>query len=448
MILNALKNKKILILGLGREGRDNFKFLTRLFPKKVLGVGDRLEFENLDKKTQKLLKPDKKVKFHLGPNYLKALKKYDVIIKSPGVPPKIIKPFLKRNQKVTSQTEIFFENCPGKIVGITGTKGKSTTTSLIYKILKEGKVRAHLVGNIGKPVLQLLFSATKKDVYVHELSSHQLLNLKKSPHIAVFLNVYPEHLDYYRNFKEYVGAKANIARYQKKKDYLIFNSRDKIVKKIARKTKAKKIDLNSIKIEKIIKTKDVPLKGEFNLQNVRAAMVVGEIFGISKGAIQRAIKLFKPLSHRLEFVGTYKGIEFYNDSLSTIPESAISAIEALGNRVQTIILGGFDRGLDFSKLAEKVLRSKIKTVILFPTTGKRIWEKIEKEGKKLKRKKLPKHFFVDNMPKTVRLSYRETKKGNICLLSTASPSFSIFKDYKEKGNLFKKYVKKYAKKDS
>ena len=435
MKLNELKNEKILILGFGREGMDNFRFLRKIFPEKVLGVGDQKKIQIPKSKFQK-------VKLHLGKNYLKALKDYDVIIKSPGIPFKILPKSVL--SKVTTQTEIFFENCPGKIVGITGTKGKSTTASMIYEILKEGlKVhpvksaesgaaepqfnRAHLVGNIGKPVLNLLFSATPKDVYVYELSSHQLYNLKKSPQIAVFLNIYPEHLDYYKNFREYVRAKANITRYQIKNDYLVFNSEDKFVKEIAKKSKAKKI----------------PIKGKYYSLNKAAAKAVGKIFKIPQKIIQKAIREFKPLPHRLELVGNYKRITFYNDALSTIPETAILAMEALGKRVQTIFLGGFDRKINFKKLAKFILKNKnIKNLILFPTTGEKIWKEILKLNTGLTRVKLPKHFFVNNMPEAVKLAYENTQKGKICLLSCASTSFSIFRDYKEKGNLFKKYVKK------
>ena len=422
MRIEKLRNKKILILGFGREGRDNLKFLRKLFPKKVIGIADQKQFS-----ISNFQFPN--VKFHLGKNYLKALKNYDVIIKSPGIPFKIL-PKSALN-KVTTQTEIFFDNCPGKIIGVTGTKGKSTTASLIYQILKacpERSRRAHLVGNIGKPVLSLLFRAKPNDIYVYELSSHQLYNLKKSPRIAVFLNIYPEHLDYYRNFKEYASAKANITRYQTKDDYLIFNSGDKLVKEIAKKSKAKKI----------------PIKGEYYDLNRASARAVGKIFKIPSKIIEKAIREFKPLPHRLELVGTFKGITFYNDALSTIPETAILAMEALGKRVQTIFLGGFDRKIDFKKLAKSVLENKnIKNVILFPTTGKKIWKAL-RLASPAQGKKLPKHFFVDNMPEAVKLAYQNTQKGKICLLSCASTSFSIFRDYKEKGNLFKKYVKKYS----
>ena len=418
MKIEDLENRSVLILGFGQEGRDSFSFLRKIFPDKILGISDKQE--NLKVKT-------KKVKLYLGKNYLKSLKNYDLIIKSPGIPihlPEIERAY--KQGKITSQTTIFFENWPGKIVGITGTKGKSTTASLIYLILKKAGVKAHLMGNIGKPVLSSLFGARKNEIAVCELSSHQLYNSKKSPQIAVLLNIYPEHLDYYRNFKEYSQAKANIARYQSEKDYLVFNSSDKTIREIARKSRAKKI----------------PIKGDYYELDRKAAQAVGKIFKVPSKIIFSVFKNFKGLPHRLEKVRTFKGITFYNDALATIPEATIAAIKKLGNRVETIMLGGFDRNIDFKNLAKEVLKSKIGNIILFPTTGEKIWKNVVKLSHG---RGLPKHFFVDNMADAVKLAYRHTNKGKICLLSTASSSFSIFKDYKEKGDLFKKYVRKYGK---
>jgi UDP-N-acetylmuramoylalanine--D-glutamate ligase len=468
-MLEHWKNKKILILGLGKEGLDAFFFLRKIFPKKVIGVGDKEKIKNQKLNIKNIIKKDRKVKWHLGENYLKAIKDYDVIIKSPGVPIHLpeVEMAYKRG-KIVSPTQIFFENCPGKIVGVTGTKGKSTTTVLIYKILKEElKVhpvkfasqtfnRVNLVGNIGKPALSLLLRAKPGDVYVYELSCHQLYQLKKSPQVAVFLNIYPEHLDYYKDFNEYFGSKSNITKHQSRQNYLIFNPKDKNLRKIRTRAKRTPIALKTIK--KFIKNKDIPLKGDFNLMNVSAAIEVGKIFGVSEKKIAEAVKNFKPLPHRLEYVGDFKGIKFYDDALSTIQETAIAALDALGKNVQTIILGGYERNLDFTKLAQRILKSGIKNVILFPTTGKRIWESIrqaqDKSLRQIQRKKIPKHlavsriepFFVHNMKDAVKISYKHTQKGKVCLLSTASPSFTLFKNYEEKGELFQKYIKKFAKK--
>lgn len=418
MKLDELKNKSILILGFGKEGRDTLSFLRELFPKKVFGVADKMEKEDFNYSVLGL-------KLHLEKTYLKAIKNYDVVIKSPGVPihlPEIERAF--RAGKITSQTEIFFDNCPGTIIGITGTKGKSTTTSLIYKVLKDGGKKVFLVGNIGTPVLTSLLKAKKDDVFVFELSSHQLYGMKKSPHVSVLLNIFPEHLDYYKNIKEYAEAKANIALWQAKDDYLVFNSQDKTVKSIARKSKAKKI----------------PIKGKYYELTRAAALEVGEIFMIPPRIISKAIKSFKPLPHRLELVGTFGGIKFYDDSISTIPETAIGAMDFLGRNVETMFLGGFDRGLKFDILANRLMKSHVKTLIFFPATGKRIWLALKRRGGEKKFRV----FFVNSMPEAVKLAFENTKEGKICLLSPASPSFGLFKDYQDRGEQFKECARKYA----
>jgi UDP-N-acetylmuramoylalanine--D-glutamate ligase len=440
-----LKNKKILILGFGREGQDTYFFIRKLWPDKVLGIADKQEISNFKFLISKKLKNDKKVVFYFGKNYLENLKDYDVVIKTPGIPihlQEIEKAF--KQGKITSQTEIFLQNCPGTIIGITGTKGKSTTTSLIYEILKSGGLKAHLVGNIGNPVLGLLKTATKKDIYVFELSCHQLYGIKKSPHIAVFLNVYPEHLDYYKNIKEYARAKANITLHQTKDDFLIYNPKNKIVDGLVKESKAKKISFSNyheiIKNIGINKPESLKLRGEHNLFNIAAAIKAGELFKIPKEKIKKTIVNFKPLEHRSELVGTYRGITFYNDALSTIPETAIAALDALGDRVETIFLGGYDRNIKFDKLAKRILKSKIKNIVFFPTTGKLIWNEI----KKTKNSGRFKTFFTDNMKDAVEFAYANTGRWKICLMSCASTSFSIFKDYREKGDLFKKEVKSNA----
>ena len=356
MKLKDLKNKSIVILGVQKEGMNNFEFLREIFPNKVLGLADQIplvEKLKLSQRAKEIIKKDKKIKLHLGKNYLKALSKYDVIIKAPGVPLKKIKFFLGERQKVTSQTEIFFDNCPGIIIGITGTKGKGTTVSLIYKILKQNGLKVRLAGNIGKPVLSFLKSCRADNIFIYELSSHQLQNLKKSPSIAVFLNLYEAHLDHFKNFREYKKSKENIALFQKKGDYFIFNKDQKTLRELAQKTKAGKIsfglqsknldcffknDWIFFKKEKVIKKDQILLPGKFNLYNVMAAITIAKLFVVPNKVIKKTIKNFKPLAHRLEYVGKFGGIEFYNDSLATIPEATIAAINTLERKLQTIYL--------------------------------------------------------------------------------------------------------------
>ncbi|OHA63073.1 MAG: UDP-N-acetylmuramoylalanine--D-glutamate ligase [Candidatus Wildermuthbacteria bacterium RIFCSPHIGHO2_01_FULL_48_25] len=412
MRVQDLKDKKILILGFGREGKDTLLFLRKYFSKKKIGIADQKQ----------------------GSGYLKKIKDYDVIIKSPGVPNWKIAPFLKKKQVVTSQTDIFFSECPGTIIGVTGTKGKSTTASMIYGVLRSGGVRAHLLGNIGEPVLSHLAKAKPEDVFVYELSSFQLENLRKSPHIAVLLNVYPEHLDHHQSHAKYAWAKARIAMYQTPTDFLIYNQDSKVVSTIAKLSKAQKLPF------KLGPTKlSTTWSGQVSrpvLASVKPARIVGELFGIPKQKIERAIKNFKPLEHRLEKVGEWKGITFYNDSLATIPEATVAALDALGTNVSTLIAGGYDRGLDMKKLGERIKKSNIKTLILFPTTGTKILQSI---------KRPPQSFFAKDMKEAVRLAYLHTPKKKICLLSPAASSFNMFKDYKDRGEQFKKWVAYYGK---
>lgn len=434
MLISELRDKQILILGFGREGQDSFLFLREKFPEKTFGIADQKDYGELPKETQDLLKRDPKVVLYLGDNYLKQVNKYDVVIKSPGISLQTLKPYLKSKQILSSQTNIFFANCPGTIVGVTGTKGKSTTSSLIYEVLKNGGVKAHLVGNIEEPVLKFLDGAGESDVFVYELSSFQLEIATQSPHIAVFLNLYPEHLDHHGNFEAYTKAKTNITKFQTQEDFLIYNKIDPEVSRIAAITKAQK----------------VAFEPDYSKQRLFAASVepvylVAKLFSIPKPRIEKTLKAFKPLPHRLEFIGRRRGIEFYNDSLATIPEATIAALDILGDKVSTLIVGGFDRGIKFANLAARILQSNIRTLIFFPTTGELVWEELEALHKK-GGGKLPQYFHAKTMAEAVELSFQHTPKDHICLLSPAASSFSMFRDYKHRGDEFKNWVNHYGKK--
>ncbi len=418
-VLQALSLKKILILGFGREGKAVLDFFKKHHPD--------IEVDIADQKKNK--------------NYLDTIKKYDVIIKSPGIPylPQISEA-QKQGKTITSATKIFFDNFKGRIIGVTGTKGKSTTASLIVEVLKSGGLDVHLVGNIGKPALGLLDQLSEDSVVVFELSSFQLEDLYKSPHIAVITNLYPEHLDHHGSYGAYKKAKANITKFQTEKDYLIYNDDILEVKEIIGQSKAQKIPFSICDwSSNVIDEKDVPLLGKFNLDNLAPAIYIGrKIFNIPDEKIREAILRFKPLPHRLEFTGEFRGIKFYNDSLATIPQATMGALQALGENVETLITGGFDRGVDYSVLGEVIAKSNIKTLILFPDTGEKIWEAIKDKVQSSELK--IKNFKTDSMEEAVSLAFKYTIPGKIVLLSPASSSFNLFKDYEDRGNQFKKYV--------
>lgn len=438
MDLTRFKNKKILILGLGREGLDSLRFFLGNPCGAEYAVADKNSALNLGAAVCGLLKLHPSVKVFTGDNYLDAISRYDVIVKSPGVPihlPQIERAFAEG--KIISQTQIFLENCPGTIIGITGTKGKSTTASLIYAILKQAGKEAFLLGNIGEPMLSFLPMAKDNQFFVLELSAHQLYRLPLSPHISVMTNIFVEHLDYYKDMDEYICAKANITIHQGENDYFIYDSANSASAGIARGTSAKKIAYNNFLWKFSGKT---DLIGGFNLENAKIGAVVADILNISADDVTKAISDFKPLAHRLEFVGTYKGVKYYNDSLSTIQESAIAGIESLGGDVQTLIAGGLDRSQPLDMLAKKILSSSIKTLILFPTTGARIWEQIKilsKSGECPERIVPIRKFFVENMDDAVSLAMENTEPGKICLMSAAAASFNMFKDYSQRGELYR-----------
>jgi UDP-N-acetylmuramoylalanine--D-glutamate ligase len=454
-LYQELKNKKILILGLGVEGFSTYQFLRRLFPTKVLGLADQQKSNLLNLAS---FKKDKYVKLYLGPNYLKKINSYNLVIKSPGIPMnKTIYSLIIRN-KLTSQTKLFFKYCPSKIIGVTGTKGKGTTVTLIYHILNSIKKPVLLAGNIGTPMLPLLSKLKKNDLVILELSSHQLADLNKSPNIAVLLNLFVEHMDHFKNFANYVKAKTNIFKYQAKKDCLVYNTDDCLVAKISQKSPGRKIsfslknhtadywaDQKNIFQGKspIVPINLIPLIGRHNLYNVMAAISVAKLFKISNKTISQALSTYKPLPHRLELVGTFKEITFYNDSQATNPKAVIAGLQALP-KTATLICGGYNRGgVSYEELSQDIVKRKnLKTLIFFPTTGQLIFKAIKKFSSNspliFKNRK---YFFVDSMEKAVKLAYQHTPKGSVCLLSPASASFGIFKNYADRGDQFKKWVK-------
>jgi UDP-N-acetylmuramoylalanine--D-glutamate ligase len=444
MNLEEFEGKSILILGLGTEGQATYEFLRTRWPAKTLTIADQRTIDHFTEEVRRHLQEDAHLVLHLGPQYLEAVETTgcDLIIKTPGIPastPAIVKA-LQSGVRLTSHSQIFLSNYPrGKVIGITGTKGKSTTASLIYHFLHWAGVPAELVGNIGQPPLARVGKVANDTWFVHEFSSHQLAEIETSPHIAVVLNIVPEHLDYYRTFEEYVAAKENITKFQTADDFLVFAADYPIPTAIAQRTKAslKPFSLED-RIDHIIDPSEIPLPGKSNFQNVLAAIAAASLCGVDPARMGDAIRSFRALPHRLEPVGTFRGITFYDDSIATVPDATLAALEALGSDVQTLLLGGHERNLDFTDLGRQ-LPANIRTIILFPPTGTRIWKAIAANSTN---PSLPQAFFVRDMEQAVQIAYEHTEKGKICLLSPAASSFGLFRDYKERGEQFKAFIRR------
>jgi len=409
MKLEALRGKKILIVGYGVEGRAVESFLKYHYPDIVIGIVDQKD----------------------GPHYLDKQHEYDLAVKSPGVKKSLI------TISYTTATNIFFANNQNKIIGVTGTKGKSTTASLIYHILNTSGITSHLVGNIGRPALELLTSPiNKNDVIVMELSSYQLDDIYYSPHFIVITSLFPEHMDYHGTVDSYYDAKRNILARVKPDDVVFYNSKYQRINNWLQSVQCEKIDANN----QILENVQTQLVGKHNFENVLLAYAVAKKLHIANSKIVDALFSFKPLPHRLEKLGRYGDIVFYDDAISTTPESTIAAITSLEN-VDTLFLGGKDRGFDFIQLVDCIIQKKVTNLVLFPDSGKKIYSLLKSRnvnGLNI--------LQTSSMREAVAFAFQHTKKGAICLLSTASPSYSLWKNYVEKGNLFKKYILEYEKK--
>ncbi|MFH2019211.1 MAG: UDP-N-acetylmuramoyl-L-alanine--D-glutamate ligase, partial [bacterium] len=317
-------------------------------------------------------------------------------------------------------------------------KGKSTTSSLIHQILLKGGKTAILIGNIGTPALDELSKITKNSLVVFELSCHQLSHLKISPHIAVILGIFPEHLDYYETFSQYLAAKSAICKYQNSKDSVIYYAENKHSSALASSSLAEKIPIHDKDTLHLDSLKPI-LIGKMNRLNMAIAIKVSEIIGINPQVAIAVCRQFNPLPHRLEDLGEYQQIRFINDSLATVPQATIQALDAFKDQVETLILGGHDRYVDYTPLARVLLESKVRNLIFFPPVGNIIWELLNKlDASKAHHFQA---FFVTDMKSAIEIVYKHTTKGKICLLSPGASSFSNFRDYQDRGNQFKNYVK-------
>jgi UDP-N-acetylmuramoylalanine--D-glutamate ligase len=444
-----LKDKNIAVLGFGLEGRDLVKFLLTKGAK--ITIFDQKEEEDLDfTGIQK-----KKVNLVNGQKYLlKGLSEYDIVYRSPGVYrflPEIVHAE-RKGVEVSSAIKLFLELCPAKVIGVTGTKGKGTTATLIYKILKASGKNVYLAGNIGKPYLELLSKLNKNSWIILELSSFQLIDITKSPHIAVVLNITTDHLDWHKDRKEYVEAKTNIVKFQKESNFSVLNYDYRDSKNFSKLTNAKihyfskdkKVngayindDRVFLSVEdsnyKIGDVKDLKLRGQHNWENIAAATCVAKLAGADVASIKKIVFSFTGLEHRLELVDIVGGIGFYNDSFSTNSQTTIAAIRSFTEPI-TLILGGFDKGLEYGELAEEILKAKnVRTVVLIGDIAGKIKKALDRakyDGKILE-------LGESSMRKIVKTSFKNTPKEGVVLLSPATSSFDMFENYKERGSQFK-----------
>jgi UDP-N-acetylmuramoylalanine--D-glutamate ligase len=450
--LENLYDKKILILGFGLEGLSTLKFLLKYSPSSKITVADKDE-----SLSENIFIKDNHLSFIGGSDYLRKINKFDIVFKTPGISLKDVE--IKDKTKICSQSQLFIDLFKKQIIGITGTKGKSTTSSLIFHIISKYTQNVILVGNIGIPPLDLYNQINENSIIVYEVSSHQLEFNTVSPHIAILLNTFEEHLDHYNSYLEYKLAKFNIAKYQDKGDFFIYNADDEVLMKILdiikphaqlypysekltiqtgcllKKDHISFIDCHDEKFKYNLNEKR-KLPGHHNLFNIMPAICACKIVGIPDECISKGISTFKPLEHRIEYVGKYNNVVFYNDSIATIPEATIEAIKTLKN-IGTIILGGFDRDIHYEHLMDFMLTTKIKNIIFLGDAGKRMHD-IIKEKTTNNNKLL---FVVKSLEDAVYTAIKKTPRDMICLLSPAAASYDMFKNFEERGKKFKQLVK-------
>lgn len=428
---------KIAIVGFARDGQAAYQYWR----------SDKHQITVCDQDTTIDLPTD--VHSQLGQDYLKNLDKFDLIVRTAGLPPSMIADANGQDilDKVTTITNEFFRVCPTKnIIGVTGTKGKGTTCTLIAKMLEGAGLRVHLGGNIGIPALDLLKNnIASSDWVVLEQSSFQLIDQKYSPHLAICLMVVPEHLNWHQDEDEYLTAKQGLFRRQTANDVAIYHPSNVRSQQVVSVSRAKKIpylappgalvDAGQIKIDNkvICRLDELKILGQHNQENVCAAITAVWQIVPNALAIKKVLSTFSGLEHRLEFVREFDGVKYYDDSFGTTPETAIVALQAFV-QPKVMILGGSDKGADYNELAKQIASSNVRSVILIGVTGSAIAAALAQRGF---------NSVVNggkDMPSIVAAAHQQAQNGDVVLLSTACASFGLFKDYKDRGQQFKQAV--------
>ena len=430
-LISLLSDRRILIAGYGREGRSSHNLLSKLLP------DCHPDIANNDQEIAQLLQ--------------QASQPYDLIIKSPGIPTMKFEGLCDL-ATITSQTDLFLQVYHDLVIGITGTKGKSTTTTLIHHVLEQsyGSTRdVILAGNMGIPLFDILDQITPDSLIVAELSCHQLENIHRAPHIGVILNLFQEHLDHYHNYHDYQMAKMRMMLQQQAGDHCFYcTDTDDLVRMVKPFQSTVATTLHPYALQDAIQAgiDNLPtsLKGDHNLSNILVAKQVCALVGVTNDQFAEALASFHGLPHRLELVGTYCGITFYNDSISTIPQATIAAIKALHN-VDTLILGGYDRGIDYSTLEHFLISPSpigqlIRNIAYVGAAGRRMHGDLTLlRHHPLDR--LNTILIEDDYSKIIDWCFQVTTPGKICLLSPAAASYDNFKNFEERGSTFCKLVR-------
>ena len=367
---------------------------------------------------------------HSGENYLQSVYDYDIVIKTPGIS---LKDFDAKGVEITSQTDLFLSQFHSQTIGISGTKGKSTTTSLIYHLLKSSGHDAILTGNIGIPCFDIMEQIHEDSIVVYELSAHQLEYVHNSPRVGVLLNVFEEHLDHFGTFERYKQAKFNLLRYMGSDDYAVVHdslTMDTLV-----------LGVNNVTFSRMdfdIDEDALPILGPHNLLNAKAALCACAAYGMEVGELLPHLYTFKPLEHRLEPVGAFGGVTFVNDSISTIPQAAIAACQTLG-RVDFLLLGGFDRDIDYTPLVDFMKEQPVPHLLFTGKAGERMMEMMKNRG-------VASQLVVyHTMEEAFDYLKAHAKSGDVCLLSPAASSYDQYKNFEERGRKFKQLAQLFRK---
>ena len=451
-----IKNREVAIIGLGVS---NLPLIDYFHDKKAnVTVFDSREIGEIPKEIVDKV-TNYAMEMSLGKGYLNKLHGFDLILRSPSCLPTVpeLEEEANRGAIVTTEVELLMKMCPAEVIGVTGSDGKTTTTTLISEILKKAGYNCYVGGNIGTPLFTKLHEIMPDDKVVLELSSFQLMGMEVSPNISVITNITPNHLNVHKDYEEYIEAKKNIFKYQDRDGIVILNYDNEITRNCSAEVKGKviffsskeKLDNGYIVDDDVIKecddklrkhivsTKELTIRGKHNYENICAAVAATKTLVDISTAIE-VIKTFPGVEHRIEFVKEINGVKWYNDSASSTPSRTISGLNAFDEEI-VLIAGGADKNLDYTPIAKPIL-DKVKTLILMGQTSGKIFDAV-KEAEENENKEIN-IYMVNNLQQAVILAKRYSTPGQVVLFSPASTSFDMFKNMYDRGHQFKDIVNK------